>query len=150
MNTKYISSSELKISEFSRVRSKSENFDVFNSRDEIYLVFAEKSKFSFYFIQYTTGTQLLIVIIDATWNVNACYHEVSYASASSLRMRRSTCSVLGRLKYHMFCSRENKQSRVYKIGVHYDLQKYSMFPLEVNWNTYGTCVFQLMVYKVDR
>ena len=20
---------------------------------------------------------------------------------------------------------------------------------EVNWNTYGTCVFQLMVYKVD-
>ena len=37
MNTKYISSSELKISEFSRVRSTSENFDVFNSRDEIYL-----------------------------------------------------------------------------------------------------------------
>ena len=25
-------------------------------------------------------------------------------------------------KYHMFCSRKNKQSRVYKIGVHYDLQ----------------------------
>ena len=43
-----------------------------------------------------TGTQLLIVIIDATWNVNACYYEVSYASASSLRMRRSTSSVLGR------------------------------------------------------
>ena len=54
------------------------------------------------------------------------------------------------LEYHMFCSRENKQSRIYKIGVHYDLQKSSMFPLEVNWNTYGTCVFQLMVYKVDR
>ena len=55
VNTKYISSSELKISEFSRVRSTSENFDVFNSRDEIYLVFTEKkkSKFSFYFIQYT-------------------------------------------------------------------------------------------------
>ena len=34
---------------------------------------------------YTTGTQLLIVINDATWNVNACYHEVSYASAKSLR-----------------------------------------------------------------
>ena len=44
-------------------------------------------------------------------------------------------------KYHMFCSRENKQSRVYKIGFHYDLQISSMFPLEVNWNTYGTCVF---------
>ena len=54
VNTKYISSSELKISEFSRVRSTSENFDVFNSRDEIYLVFTEKkNKFSFYFIQYT-------------------------------------------------------------------------------------------------
>ena len=35
-------------------------------------------------------------------------------------------------KYHMFCSRENKQSRVYKIGVHYDLQNSSMFPLQVN------------------
>ena len=94
-----------------------------------------------------TGTQLLIVIIDATWNVNACYFEVSYASAISLRMRRSTSSDG---KYHMFCSRENKQSRVYKIGVHYDLQNSSMFPREVNWNTYGTCVFQVMVYKVDR
>ena len=41
VNTKYISSSVLKISEFSRVRSTSENSDVFNSRDEIYLVFTE-------------------------------------------------------------------------------------------------------------
>ena len=38
VNTKYISSSELKTSEFSRVRR------VFNSREK-------KSKFSFYFIQ---------------------------------------------------------------------------------------------------
>ena len=53
-------------------------------------------------------------------------------------------------KYHMFCFRENKQTRVYEICVHFDLQMYSMFPLEANWNTYGTCVFQLMVYKVDR
>ena len=54
-------------------------------------------------------------------------------------------------KKHMFCCRENKQSRVCKIGVHYDLQNSSMFPLEVNWNTctYGTCVCQLMVYKID-
>ena len=29
-----------------------ENFDVFNSRDEIYLVFPKKSKFSFYFILF--------------------------------------------------------------------------------------------------
>ena len=49
VNTKYISSSELKISEFSRVRSTSENFDVFNSRDEIYLVFAEKRQIFFLF-----------------------------------------------------------------------------------------------------
>ena len=38
MNTKYISSSVLKTSEFSRVLSTSEYFDVFNSRDDIYLV----------------------------------------------------------------------------------------------------------------
>ena len=41
----------LKTSEFSRVRRTSENSDIFNSRDEIYLVFTEKSKFSFYFIR---------------------------------------------------------------------------------------------------
>ena len=36
---------------FSRVRSTSENADIFTARDKIYLVFAEKkSKFSFYFI----------------------------------------------------------------------------------------------------
>ena len=29
-------------------------------------------------------------------------------------------------KYHEFCSRENKQNRVYKIGVHFDLQNSSM------------------------
>ena len=53
VNTKYIPSSELKTSKFSRVRSTSENLDVFKSRDEIYLIFTDKSKFSFYFIQYT-------------------------------------------------------------------------------------------------
>ena len=43
VNTKYISSSAVKkISFFSRVRSTSENADIFNARDEIYLVFAEK------------------------------------------------------------------------------------------------------------
>ena len=53
MNTKYILSSEFKRSEFSRVRSTSENFDVFNSRDEIYLVFTE-AKANFLFILYNT------------------------------------------------------------------------------------------------
>ena len=52
MNTKYISSSVLETLDFSRVSSTSENSDVFNSRDEIYLVFTEKSKFSFYLILF--------------------------------------------------------------------------------------------------
>ena len=50
VNTKYISSSVLKTSEFSLVLRTRENSYVFNSRDEIYLVFTEKSKFSFYLI----------------------------------------------------------------------------------------------------
>ena len=49
MNTKYISSSELKTSKFSRVRSTSENLDVFKSLDEIYLVFTDKKKIFFLF-----------------------------------------------------------------------------------------------------
>ena len=52
VNTKYISSSVLKTSEFSQVCIMSENSDFFNSRDEIYLVFTEKSSFSFYFILF--------------------------------------------------------------------------------------------------
>ena len=42
----------LKTSEFSRVRSTNKNSDVFNSRDEIYSVFTEKSTFSFYSILF--------------------------------------------------------------------------------------------------
>ena len=38
------------------MRSTNENFDVFNSRDEIYLVFTKKSKFSFYFILFRRFT----------------------------------------------------------------------------------------------
>ena len=50
VNTKYISSSELKTSEFSRVRSTSENYYVFRCfRDEIYLVFTEKKQIFFLF-----------------------------------------------------------------------------------------------------
>ena len=37
----------------------SENFDVFNSRDEIYLVFTKKSKFSFYFILFFKDLHLI-------------------------------------------------------------------------------------------
>ena len=50
VNTKYISSSVLNTSELPRVRSTSENFNVFNSRDDIYLVFTEKREISFYFM----------------------------------------------------------------------------------------------------
>ena len=49
MNTKYISSSELKTSKFSRVRNTSENLDVFKARDEIYLVFTDKKQIFFLF-----------------------------------------------------------------------------------------------------
>ena len=55
-----------------------------------------------------------------------------------LRRDRYECDIPHSLplddKYRMFCTRENKQSRVYKIGVHYDLQNSSLLPLEVNWN----------------
>ena len=51
VNTKYISSSELKTSKFSLVRITSENLDVFKSRYEIYLVFTDKKYF--FFIFYT-------------------------------------------------------------------------------------------------
>ena len=50
-NTKYISPNALKISVISRVRSTSEIADIFNTWDEIFLVFTEKGKFSFYFIR---------------------------------------------------------------------------------------------------
>ena len=42
MTTKYISSNVLKTSVISRVRSTSEIADIFNVRDEIFLVFTEK------------------------------------------------------------------------------------------------------------
>ena len=49
VNTKYISSSELKTSELSRVHSTSENVYVFNTRDEMYLVFTENRQIFFLF-----------------------------------------------------------------------------------------------------
>ena len=42
VNTKYISSIVLKISEISRVRSTSKIADIFNTWDEMFLVFTEK------------------------------------------------------------------------------------------------------------
>ena len=49
----------LNSSEFSGVHSTGENYDVFNSRDEIYLVFTEKGKFSFYFLLFIDYMQCL-------------------------------------------------------------------------------------------
>ena len=63
VNTKYISSSVLKTSEFSRVRCTSENSYVFNSQDEIYLVFTEKSKFSFYYILFQRFTVNRVTVL---------------------------------------------------------------------------------------
>ena len=42
VNTKYISSNVLKISVISQMRSTSEIADIFNTQDEIFLVFTEK------------------------------------------------------------------------------------------------------------
>ena len=52
---KNISLSAVKISIFTRVRSRSKNADIFTSQDEIFLVFTEKSRFSFYFIHVLQG-----------------------------------------------------------------------------------------------
>ena len=42
VNTKYISSNVLQVSSISRVRSTSEIDDIFNIRDEIFLVFTQE------------------------------------------------------------------------------------------------------------
>ena len=57
--TNYIPSSVLKTSEFSRVCSKSENSDVINSRDEIYLVFTFQEVFFFIFYTFYRHMQCL-------------------------------------------------------------------------------------------
>ena len=41
------------------MRSTSDKFDVFNSRDDIYLVFNAKSQFSFYFIHFLEDLRLI-------------------------------------------------------------------------------------------
>ena len=44
VNAKCISSSAVKKSVFSRLRSTSENANIFTARDELYLVFTKRSK----------------------------------------------------------------------------------------------------------
>ena len=62
MNTKYISSNVLKISVISRVRSTSEIADIFNTFDEIFLVFTEK-KVNFLFIFSIQGKNLTFFMV---------------------------------------------------------------------------------------
>ena len=59
VNTKYISSNVMKISVNSRVRSTSEFSDIFNTSDEIFLVFTEKKYMFFFFLfpRRTNGKQ---------------------------------------------------------------------------------------------
>ena len=81
------------------------------------------------------GIQRLTAIIDASWNVKeyhygVCTHPLPLDG-----------------KYLMFCSRKSKskQSRVCKIGTHYDLHKFPLLPLTVNRNHCDPWVFQPMV-----
>ena len=71
VNTKYISSSVLKSLEFSLERSTNENFDVFNSRDDIYLVFTKKVNFLFilYFLEDLQLVNLLTMLVGESQNV---------------------------------------------------------------------------------
>ena len=52
VNTKYISSGELKTSKFSFVLRTHENSDVFNTLDEIYLVFTSKKYISSIYLPF--------------------------------------------------------------------------------------------------
>ena len=57
MNTKYISSKVLKISVFSRVQSTSELADIFNTRDQIVLLYFKIKKVFFLF--FSVGEKLV-------------------------------------------------------------------------------------------
>ena len=61
MNTKYISSSELKTYKFSLVLRTRENSDVFNSLDEIYLVFTSKKQISSIYLAKSVIAQGLVI-----------------------------------------------------------------------------------------
>ena len=84
-----------------------------------------------------TGTHLLTAIIDASWKVNGLY-----ASGRLLRMRDPLHQPLDS-KYHMFCFLVIKQSRVCKISVRFDLQKFPMLFLFLHNNfPVATSLFQ--------
>ena len=53
-------------------------------------------------------------------------------------------------KCYIFCSGKAVQSRIYKIAVRYDQQKFPILSVKINWNPSEPWVFQLMVYKCGR
>ena len=76
VNTKYISSRELKTSKFSFVVRTHEKSDVFNTIDEIYLVFTSKSKYPL-FIANSKSLKRVKTEIKATWNIFfECFCEI--------------------------------------------------------------------------
>ena len=58
MNTKYISSKVLKISVFSRVQSTSDFADIFNTRDQIVLLYLKTKIAFFLFFIFSLGENL--------------------------------------------------------------------------------------------
>ena len=70
MNTKYISSSVLKTSDFSRVLTMSENYDVLDLREEIFWYLQKNSNVSFYFILFIGYMQFLVTEKGGAENAN--------------------------------------------------------------------------------
>ena len=65
VNTKYISSRELKTSEFSLVLRTRENSVVFNTLDEIYLVFTSKKVNVLYVVYMFVLLILVLLLVDS-------------------------------------------------------------------------------------
>ena len=74
VNAKYISSNVIKISANSRVHSTSEISDIFNTWDEILLVFTEKVTFLLFFLSRTVHCMPFSSRIISQINLQICYH----------------------------------------------------------------------------
>ena len=73
------------------MRSTSGNFDVFNSRDDIYLVFTEKSKFSFYFILFRRFTVKQLTMSQAESHLEYLGHNTWIYSHWDFQISASKC-----------------------------------------------------------
>ena len=75
MNAKYISSRELKTSKFSFVLRTHENSDVFNTLNEIYLVFTSKKLISSIYLSTHVRSSILTLFSDVDECLrNPCYN----------------------------------------------------------------------------